>query len=119
MADCEEHCELTNRPKKRKITGRINEVLKKQKLSSHTTGPDCKCTRYKCFEVVSVDERARLLDSFNALSSKEYQDSFLAGLITVYNVTRRRSRKNEIILKDLNDNSYKYKVFKNIDNEFT
>ena len=38
---------ITNRPKKRKIVGRLKEKLKKQKLSNHTKEPDCKCTRFK------------------------------------------------------------------------
>ena len=80
---------ITNRPKKRKIVGRLKEKLKKQKLSNHTTGTDCKCTRFKYFKIVIENDRACLLAKFNSMSTKDLQDSFLTGLITVYDVTRR------------------------------
>ncbi|XP_065671958.1 uncharacterized protein LOC136089797 [Hydra vulgaris] len=62
------------------------------------------------------DNRARLLAKFNAMSTKDLQDSFLAGVITVCDVTRRRPRKEDQI--KLNKNSYKYKVFVNDKEQF-
>ena len=81
------------------------------KLLNHTTGPDCKCTRFKCFEIVIENDRACLLGKFNSMSSKDLQDSFLTGLITVCDVKRRRPRKEDPI--KLNINRYKHKVFLN------
>nr|XP_047140293.1 uncharacterized protein LOC124815558 [Hydra vulgaris] len=47
-----------------------------------------------------------LIRYFNSLSSKDAQDSYLASLITLNNVSKRRPRN--INLKDYNSN-YKYK----------
>ena len=105
MVDVGELVHITNRPKKRKIVGRLKEKLKKQKLLNHTTGPDCKCARFKCFEIAIENDRACLLAKFNSMSTKDLQDSFLTGLITVCDVTRRQPRK-EIPIK-FDSNSHK------------
>ena len=63
------------RLKKRKINGSKQEQAKTRKLSSHITGPDCKFKRLKCFETVKVENRALLIDSFNALPTKNAQVS--------------------------------------------
>ena len=89
MADVDELVHITNRPKKRKIVGRLKEKLKKQKLFNHTTGADCKCTRFKCFEIVIENDGTCLFANFNLMFTKNLQDSFLTGLITVCNATRR------------------------------
>ena len=77
MADHDAVPILTDKPKKRKINGSKQDQAKKQKLSSHITGPDCKCKRLKCFETVKVENRASLIDSFNALPTKNAQVSGL------------------------------------------
>ena len=42
--------------KKRKDTGRMSEVMKKLRATTHEISEDCKCFRFKCFEVVSPEE---------------------------------------------------------------
>lgn len=109
MADHEEAPVVTDKPRKRKIKGRRKEKDKKLRLSSHITGPDCECTKLKCFEIVNEQNRARLITSFNALPTKDAQDSYLAGLITVAEIQRRRPRSDQP--KSNNNNSYNYRVF--------
>ncbi|GFO32007.1 vitamin B12-dependent ribonucleotide reductase [Plakobranchus ocellatus] len=107
MADGEERPQLTDRPKKRKINDRASDLLKQERLSSHTTGGSCNCTRFQCFEVTTAPERENLIAKFNSLSSKDDQDSFLASLISITSVRRRRPREdsqNNIP----NNNSYTY-----------
>lgn len=52
---------VTNNAKtrKRKSHGRMRDVLKKWRVSTHEAGPDCKCKRQKCFERVSEGERKK------------------------------------------------------------
>ena len=52
-----------------------------------------RCKRYKCFEKIGFRERETILDNFNSLSSKDVQDSYLAGLISFKNVKQRRPRR--------------------------
>lgn len=76
----EEHPQQTDKPKKRKITGSSAENAKKRRLMSHETGPDCKCSRLKCFVNVTPAERETLIRGFNEdYTSKDEQDSYLSG----------------------------------------
>lgn len=43
--------------KRKKSYGRVKDVAKKLKASTHETGPDCKCTRLACFTKVTLEER--------------------------------------------------------------
>lgn len=81
--------------KKRKKTGRTEDVMKKLRLSSHELGAPCNCLRFKCFEVINENNRKNIIQYFNSLSSVSEQNLYLSGLINVYNVQRRRSRKLE------------------------
>lgn len=65
--------------KKRKVLGRMSDARKKLLASSHETGPDCKCARY------------------------------LAGLVVVVPVARRRLRQPEEFAV-MNHCSYPYRV---------
>ena len=51
-----EHHEKVNRLKKR--------------LSQHTVGPDCRCSRFKCFQNIVEDERQVLIERFNGLAKR-------------------------------------------------
>ena len=82
--------------------------MKKLRLQSHELGNDCKCTRLKCFEIVSVKERQAIITMFNSLDSIDVQNSYLAGLIAVLPVLRRRSRRPDG--EEHHDASYRYKV---------
>ena len=82
--------------------------MKKLRLQSHELSNDCKCTRLKCFETVSVEERQAIITMFNSLDSINAQNSYLAGLIAVLPVLRRRSRRPDG--KEHYDASYRYKV---------
>ena len=87
--------DVTEKPKKRPFKGRNRDELKKARLNGHVTGDNCFCKRFKCFEMVDEHEQARIIAHFNALSSKDEQDSLLSGLIEVLPVKRRRSRKTD------------------------
>lgn len=60
-------------------------------VPARATGPNCHC-KMGCFERVSTEERARLLDAFNALANKDLQDVHLFGLIQSNPIKRRRPR---------------------------
>ena len=60
-------------------------------------------------EIAQENDRTCLLAKFNSMSTKDLQDSFLTGLITVCDVTRKQPRKENPIKFD--SNSHKYEVF--------
>lgn len=37
-------------------TGKMSDIMKKFCATTHEIGNDCKCSRYKCFQVVSLEE---------------------------------------------------------------
>ncbi|GFT81525.1 uncharacterized protein TNCV_3673731 [Trichonephila clavipes] len=43
--------------KKRNKTGRMKDVMKKLRTSRNEIGENCRCFRYKCFPVISPEER--------------------------------------------------------------
>ena len=105
-----EYPKLTDKPRKRKKNQRKTEVARKKRLSCHETGPDCNCTRLKCFQNVSENERSDLIKQFNSdFKTKDEQDAYLCTLIQVKSVAYHRPRKhqNDAIL---NENSYVYTV---------
>jgi len=53
-----------NNVKKRKKTGRLSEVMKKLRATSNEVGSDCCCKRHKCFDVISPEERNRIISRF-------------------------------------------------------
>ena len=108
MADSESP-QVTNNPKKRPKLGRKREIEKQKRLKSHASGDSCDCKRLKCFQNTTKHERSTLLALFNQLSSKNEQDSFLATLIRVTSVKRRRPRSSEEKAA-LHNYSYQYLV---------
>lgn len=100
-------CEKSS--KKRKTFGRISEVNKKLNLRSHEAGENCHCKRYKCFHVVNQEQRNNILRDFNLLPTRDAQNLYLCGLITVYEVQRRRPRKDEDDA-NLHSATYAYRV---------
>lgn len=95
--------------KKRPITGRISDVSRKMKVKGYTTGENCKCKRFACFDIISLEERNQLISKFNEYNSFNDQNSYLSGLISVVPVQRRRNRKAENEAR-FNDSSYAYRV---------
>ena len=49
---------------KKQINGRKKDDAKRQRLCRHGTGPDCKCSRFKCFQVKEVAQRISLISLF-------------------------------------------------------
>lgn len=96
--------------KKRKHWGRLRAVNKKLKLQSHETGENCHCKRLKCFENVPLTARNTLIKNFNLLESINEQNEYLCGMITVYPVQQRRSRKSDKNLSKFHEGSYSYRV---------
>lgn len=70
---------VTQKTKKRKSHGRVTEVMKKLRLSTHELGKDCRCKRLKCFDVISQDSRKKIIKDFNNLASHNEQSLYLAG----------------------------------------
>jgi len=98
-----------NHAKKRKKTGRLSEVMKKLRATSNEVGSDCCCKRHKCFDVISPEERNRIIKDFNNLGEYNRQNEYLGGLITILPVVQRRSRKDPNEAK-FNDSSYSYRL---------
>lgn len=94
--------------KKKKVTGRMQEVKQKLLASSHEVGQDCRCKRLKCFQNVSKIDQQHIINRFNSLMVNE-QNNYLAGLINVNSISQRRPRQPEDIAK-LHDCSYSYRV---------
>lgn len=100
--------------KKRTITGRMSDVMKKMRLQTHEEGKACTCKRLKCYENTTTQERSTVLQNFNALSTHNAQNLYLCGLINIIPVQRHRSRKPE---QDANFHeasfSYKLRIHRN------
>ena len=86
---------VTDTPKKRKTHGSVHDQKRDAQLYAHVSGPDCRCQRLKCFTITTLEERDDLIDTFNALDTKNAQDGYLALLITVYPVKDSRAKKTE------------------------
>jgi len=57
-------------------------IKKKNKATSHVTGPDCECKRFKCFvDVTTEEDRKVLIDFFNSLGNYNSQQAYLSSLI--------------------------------------
>lgn len=110
-SDCDENY-VYKTTKKRKSHGRMSEVLKKLKLSSHEAGPACGC-RLGCFDRIPIEARTQILQNFNLLPTHDAQNSYLSGLISVLPVNRH-SEKEGILHYDA---VYKYRVLAMIDSE--
>lgn len=95
--------------KKRKRMGKMSEVMKKLRATTHETGCDCKCSRFKCFQIISPEEQQRIISSFNQLGNYDAQTQYLSGLVTVIPVQRRRNRKDECEAS-FHCSSYSYRV---------
>ncbi|GFN85748.1 hypothetical protein PoB_001225400 [Plakobranchus ocellatus] len=110
MADENDAPVLTDRPKKRKSVGRQRDIAKKARVSNHVLGEDCNCSRFQCFQATTDEERQALINVFNALESKDSQNSFLSTLIKVESVARRRPRHELEDRAKPKDRSYAYIV---------
>lgn len=110
-SDCDENY-VYKTTKKRKSHGRMSEVLKKLKLSSHEPGPACGC-KLGCFIKIPAEARTQILQNFNLLASHDAQNSYLSGLISVLPVNRH-SKKEGVLHYDA---VYKYRVLAMIDSE--
>ncbi|CAH1112326.1 unnamed protein product [Psylliodes chrysocephalus] len=55
------------------------------------TGNDCKF-KYKYFERVTEEDRACIFKKFNEIGDKILQDTYLSGLISVFPVSRVRTK---------------------------
>lgn len=94
---------------KRKGLGRLKDVAKKLKVQSHEPGRDCKCKRLQCFQNISEVERNVIIRDFNQLADRNEQNAYLASLITVHTIRRRRSRRDEEYAS-LHDCSFGFRV---------
>lgn len=88
--------------------------MKKIRATFNELGSDCRCKRHKCFEIISPEERNRIIKHFNDLGEYNRQNEYLGDLITIQPVVQRRSRKdpNEA---DFNDSSYSYRMRSYVD----
>lgn len=117
MSDSDETEKPISGSKKRPITGRTTEVMKKIRIQAHECGEPCGCKRLKCFEAVSSDERKHLLDYFNSLQTHDAQNLYLCGLITAMCVKQRRPVNIEAP-GTRHDASYAYRVRVKKEEEF-
>lgn len=99
----------TSSTRKKPKIGRERDASKRLRDSTYETGEDCRCKQLKCFENVREAERRDLISTFNTFGNRNEQNSYLAGLISVKPVERRRPQK-PLEEARLNDFSYVYKV---------
>lgn len=107
MADLEDRPVVTDKPKKSQLLGE-RELSRDEKLKNYVVGPPCNCSKLKCFEITSVEDRDRVIGYFNSLKTKDEQDAFLESLISVHPVERRRSRKEDPQQAEFHKSSFKY-----------
>ncbi|CAH1106084.1 unnamed protein product [Psylliodes chrysocephalus] len=72
--------------------------MKKIRLQSHEEEPPCNCKRLRCIENITEIERKEMLQYFNSLSSNDEQNVYLAGLMSLVPVQRRRNPQEEDLL---------------------
>ena len=69
----------------------------------------CTCKRFKCFDAISKQQQTETLRNFNALTSYDEQNLYLAGLITMVPIKQRRPRQNKA-LAQLRDVTFVYRI---------
>lgn len=94
-------------PKKKPKLGRLSEVKKKLLKQSHEVGPNCHCSRLKCFNVIKQCSRQLVVTKFNNMTDYNEQNLYLGGLITSSMVKQRRPRNGN---PDSHSYSYSYKI---------
>ena len=99
--------EITPKPRKRPVLGNRKLFNKQKRLSGHVTGPNCNCSRFKCFENVDSTERQRIIDHFNSLPTKDEQDCYISSLITINPIKRKKS-SNDKENSHPHEHSYQY-----------
>lgn len=108
MKNCLKISFIMESAKEKPVTGRMTDVMKKLRLSSHETGEDCHCKRHGCFDKINETQRKVIIQQFNLLNYNE-QNSYLTGLINIVPVQQRRPRNDKNIAR-FNDASYRYKI---------
>lgn len=73
------------------------------------SGPDCRCSKLKCFQNVSARNRVKIISELNFLGSVDEQNSHLCGLISVQEIQKRTPRKCEEDAS-FREASYSYRV---------
>src|SRR5258705_13116191 len=81
-----------NKRRKRRAEGKSYTSTTGKRVPARKVGTPCNC-RKKCFSRTTEEQREAILMQFNTLGNQEHQDSYLAGLMTVHDVKRRRQRK--------------------------
>ncbi|KAL1508909.1 hypothetical protein ABEB36_003729 [Hypothenemus hampei] len=81
--------------KKRKSYGRMDDVMKKLRLSLHEISEEWQCKRLKCFENIREGSCKYIIQYFNSLKTYDAQNAYLFGLMTVSPVRTRRPRVDE------------------------
>ena len=107
MADTDPF-ETTSRPQK--IKSRKKYDANWQRLCGRKTGPDCICSRSKCFQVIEEAQRTSFSSLFNELPSEGEQDAFLASCIAIKSSQPRRSLE-EYQSPMPNESTYDYSVY--------
>nr|CAH7736187.1 unnamed protein product [Callosobruchus chinensis] len=79
--------------REKKVQGAAHVNHRGKFVPAKEIGDDCRCARFKCFNVLSIEERQSIFQEFYGIKSKNLQDSHLCGLITLQPVKQRRSRK--------------------------
>lgn len=73
--------------KKRPVTGRVQDASKKLKVKGHATGDNCNCSRFACFDNISLDKRnqkfnqIKIIQKFNEYDTYNDQNSYLRGYL--------------------------------------
>ena len=86
---------VTEKPRKKRVCGSKKAQAKRARRSSHETGENCNCKRFNCFISVSDDERAHIIAQFNAMKTKDEQDSFLSSCIVLMPIQRRLRKSHD------------------------
>ena len=81
------------------MNGRKKDDAKRKRLCEHQTGPDCKCGRFKCFQVEEVAQRTSWISLF-----KGKQTAPLAGVELKQQQTIKENGYN-LILNERDDSA--------------
>ncbi|KAL1493635.1 hypothetical protein ABEB36_009334 [Hypothenemus hampei] len=75
-----------------KIKGKEHINHKGKFIEKCDIGRNCRCEQFKCNENINKETRVFLFEQFYDMKNKNEQDVRLSGLITLYEIKRRRSR---------------------------
>lgn len=73
--------------------------------ASRNEGENCRCSRYKCFEMISPEEQQRIISNFSRVGDYNKQNQYLSGFVIVPEASNHVSSYFHRVLTRVNDDT--------------